>query len=182
MHKHGIFGSPLWRLRLIETPGEGGSGNEGDPQPPADPPQQSGNDPDGEKLGPAGLKALKAEREENKATKAKLAEAEAKIKEFEDKDKTESEKQAEHLKELEASSSANERKATQYEVAAEKGIPLKLATRLRGSTKEEMLADADSLAELLKITPKTPKADPSQGKGDNPKPTTLQEAIAGHLK
>lgn len=41
-------------------------------------------------------------------------------------------------------------KVLRYEVAAEKGIPLNLAHRLHGATKEEMGKDADELLKVLK--------------------------------
>ena len=175
--------NPFW-LRFVTMPSEGG-GSDGEGTTPAE-----GNDPekpneDGDRLGEPGLRALRAEREANKAAKAKIAEYESRIKEFEDRDKTEAEKTAERTRELERSSAANARKALQYEVAAEKGIPLSLATRLRGDDKDALLKDADDLLPLLQHEPdtqRTPKADKSAGHGGGPKPTTLQQAIAGHLK
>lgn len=177
----------LRHVRMIVADGGEGGGvaedGQGDPEPKPDESNAEQQGDESEKLGENGLKALKAEREANKAAKAKLAEYEAQIQAFKDKDKTESEKEAERLQALEKSNSENARKALQYEVAAEKGIPLKLAVRLHGADKDSMLADADELLPLIQQTkPNIPKPDKSQGRGGKPKPTSLSAAIAGHLK
>ncbi|MCI1635200.1 hypothetical protein [Bifidobacterium sp.] len=176
----------LRHVRMIVADGGEGSGTDsgqGDPEPKPDENHAEQQGVESEKLGENGLRALKAEREANKAAKAKLAEYEAQIQAFKDKDKTESEKEAERLQALEKSNSENARKALQYEVAAEKGIPLKLAARLHGADKDAMLADADELLPLIQQTkPNIPKPDKSQGRGGKPKPASLSAAIAGHLK
>lgn len=177
----------LRHVRMVVADGGEGGGvaedGQGDPEQKTDEinAEQQGNESGN--LGENGMKALKAEREANKAAKAKIAEYEAKIKAFEDRNKTESEKEDERVQALEKSNAENSRKALQYEVAAEKGIPLKLATRLRGDDKDSMLADADELLPLIQQTKTNiPKPDKSQGRGGKPKPTSLSAAIAGHLK
>jgi hypothetical protein len=162
---------------------EGGSAGDPPQTPEAEPktePEPEGADD--ENLGEGGVKALKAEREANKAAKAELAELQAKLKTFEDKDKTEAEKQAEKLASLEKSSTENALKAQRYEVAAEAGLPLKLAGRIRGDDHDSMLADAKELLSYAGDKPHTPKPDPSQGKGGIIKPASLSEAIAAHYK
>lgn len=152
--------------------------------PPATPP--AGSDPDDkgqEPLGAAGLKALEAERAANKASRKQIADLQAKLKEYEDKDKSEAEKTAERLANLEKTSTANQARADRLEVALDKGLPKTLADRLRGSTREEMEADADELLKLVNDNkPKTPKPDPSQGHGGGgAKPVSMEEAIAAAL-
>ena len=174
-------------VRTVVAEGDGGGSGQDDDGTRSDSGEQTVEDhkpEDDETLGENGMKALKAERDANKAAKARIAEYEAKIKAFEDKNKTESEKEAERIQALEKSNAENSRKALQYEVAAEKGIPLKLATRLRGNDKDAMLNDADDLLPLIhnETKPTTPKPDKSQGHGGKPKPTTLSAAIAGHMK
>jgi hypothetical protein len=172
-------------IRTIITEGDGGGTGEGQGDPAPKPEEESENaGKDDEQLGESGLKALKAEREANKTAKAKIAEYEAKLKAIEDQDKTDSQKEAERVKALEQSNAENARKALQYEVAAEKGLPLSLATRLRGSDKDGMLKDAEELLPLIQNDhkPAGPKPDKSQGKGGSPKPASLEAAIAGHLK
>lgn len=168
-------------LRTVIAQDEGvgsGSGDQGEPE------LHSDNPPQEQELGEAGIKALKAERDANKAAKANIATLEAKVKAYEDRDKTEDEKRAEQVKQLEQTNAANALKVLQYEVAAEKGIPLQMASRLRGNDRDSMIEDADSLLPLLQIDvkPNVPKADKSQGHSGKPKPATLQDAIAGHFK
>lgn len=171
-------------IRLVDTPAD-----EGGPTPPD---LQDNPDPEPDKdepLGEGGMKALKAERETNKQLKATIAELSEKVKAFEDKDKTEAEKQAEALATARKTAEEASLKADRYEVAAAKGIPLTAAARLRGSTREEMEADADDLLKLLNLgkgedglNPNPPKPDPSQGKGGDPKPSSLSDAITQHYK
>lgn len=173
------------RIRAIVQPDPEGQGS-GEPDPRAqgqagEPQPDTGDEP----LGEGGKKALEAERQTAKAAKARAAELEAKLKEYEGRDKTEEQKQAERLEELQRTAEASQRKALQYEVAAAKGIPLKLATRLRGDTEEDMSKDAEDLSALIgtqEVKPAAPKPDRSQGMGGGPKPTNLAEAIAGHYK
>ena len=182
MHKRWNF---LRFIRTVVAEVDGGGSDSGEDRSDSVKPDVEDPKPeDNESLGENGMKALKAEREANKAAKARIAEYEAKIKAFEDKNKTESEKEAERIQALEKSNAENSRKALQYEVAAEKGIPLKLATRLRGDERDAMLNDADELLPLIhnEMKPTTPKPDRSQGHGGTPKPTSLSAAIAGHLK
>ena len=128
-----------------------------------------------DKLGDGGKRALQAERDARKQAERALADLQ---KQVEDANKTAEQKAAEALAEAQKASEMNAAKALRYEVAAAKGIDLKLASRLTGSTKEELEADADSLKALL--APTGPKPDPSQGHGSNPKPTNLSEAISAH--
>jgi hypothetical protein len=58
-----------------------------------------------------------------------------------------------------------------------------LAERLQGSTREELESDADSLLKLVSVQNNTNvKPDPSQGKGGDPKPHSLSEAISAYYK
>jgi hypothetical protein len=67
------------------------------------------------------------------------------------------------------------------EVAAEKGLSTQQAARLRGATREELVADADELVALFPTAPagpRNPAPDPSQGaRGGQPGPD-LQAQIA----
>lgn len=136
---------------------------------PADPPK-----PDDQPLGAAGLKALQEERDARKALEKQLA-ALAPLQKLADAlgtgtpaagGKSEvdllNERFAQHEKTV-----AEERSARwRAEVAHEKGLSPAQAARLAGSTREELLADADSLLALFPTTPATPgtpRPDPSQG-------------------
>ncbi|RSX56766.1 DUF4355 domain-containing protein [Bifidobacterium samirii] len=175
-------------IRPIEDPAAAGGSDPGDPNGgDPDPAAPAGHDPD-DPLGEGGMKALKAERETNRQLKAQIAQLAEQVKAFEDKDKTEAQKQAEALQAATATAAEATLKATRYEVAAAKGIPLDAAARLRGATREEMEADADDLLRLLDPdrgegrNPDPPKPDPSQGKGGDPRPSSLADAISRHYK
>lgn len=65
------------------------------------------------------------------------------------------------------------------EVAAEKGLSPALAERLRGSSKEELAADADALLALIPAQssgPRNPAPDPSQGVRSGAAPAQLTRA------
>lgn len=109
---------------------------------------------------PKGLSAEEAARLQ-KALKQANKEAEQrrlKLKEIEDRDKSESEKLTERTRELESNLTTAQATALRYEIALDKGIPKSIATRLQGSTREEMEADAD---ELLKTLGDASKKSPS---------------------
>ena len=186
-------GRPIW-------PVLGGDGTEAPPvpapppTPPAQPPGQpapasqpsgtqtpptSGED---DPLGPAGLKALQAEREARAALERRLTALEplAKLasamgvdpgKEPTDADKLR-ERQSALEKEL-----ADERQARwRAEVAQEKKLTAAQATRLVGTTREDLLADADA---LLSAFPTAAPPDPAKPGAARPKPDPAQGARPG---
>ena len=73
-----------------------------------------------------------------------------KLKEFEDRDKTDAQKLLEERDALKSERDLLKIENLRREVAIEKGIDLKAASRLVGTTREELEADADVLAEVLK--------------------------------
>lgn len=118
-------------------------------------------------LGEAGKKALTAERAAKKAAEKQLADLQKRLQEFEDRDKTEAQKLAERVAAAEQERDALKLTAMRQRIALEKGLPPQLADRLKGSTEEEMSADADALLELVPVgaadgTP-GPRPDLSQG-------------------
>jgi hypothetical protein len=92
------------------------------------------------------VKKLRAEAAEARTARNEL---EKKVKSFEDRDKTEQQKLEERAATAEGNLTKAEMKVLRFEVAADKGIPLKHAHRLQGSTKEELAKDADELAKEL---------------------------------
>lgn len=149
-----------------------------EPTPPAgDPPAPTNPTPPpaaDEPLGPPGLRALQAERERVDALQKELA-ALAPLKQFAASlgagtpaadGKNEVQLLTDRLAQHEADLAAERRARWCAEIAAEKGISSQLAARLQGATREELAADADTLAALLPKspqTPGTPAPDPSQG-------------------
>lgn len=204
--RRGIFGSifkhPHLRFFTAEV-GQGGSagtGESGQPDPSdqaGDQPHGDGNagkngetgedDSDDEPLGEAGLKALHRERAAVKAEREARQKLEAKIQEFENAAKTDDEKKAEaaeaerkQVEETAAALAQAQALNLRYEVAADKGIDMKLAARLSGESREDLEKDADALLELIG-TPRVPRPDPSAGRGGEPvKPRSLNEAIGQH--
>lgn len=105
-------------------------------------------------------------------THARKHEAEAKklrdrVKELDDADKSEIEKASGRAAEAEKRAEDAELRALRLEIAAEKGLTASAAKRLHGSTREELEADADDLAELIK-----PAADTDSGTSSKGTPTT----------
>lgn len=160
----------------------------GDPAPaPTDPtapaPTPAPADPAGDKpLGPAGERALAAEREARKTLERQLAEL-APLKDFAaalsgGKKPADGKTEVEVLNERFASYEKDlqgEREARwRAEVASEKGLSAQQAARLRGTTRDELIADADDLLQLFPgaaTAPRTPAPDPSQGaRGGQPGP------------
>lgn len=90
---------------------------------------------------------------ENLAKVNELSPAAARLAEIEESNKTAEQKTAERVAALEeadrskdATITGLEAKLIRYEVAASKGLDLKAALRLQGSTREEIEADADDFA------------------------------------
>lgn len=111
-------------------------------------------------LGDGGKKAIDAERARARAAERRAAEAEAKLKAAADEKLSDQEKVAKRAAEAEDRAVKAEGRALRYEAAAESGLPLTLAMRLQGSTKEELLADAESLKSQL-----APAATATNGDG-----------------
>lgn len=108
----------------------------------------NGDDDDRSGDGAGGDDVAKMKKALNKANK----EAESfrlKLKEYEDRDKSETEKLTERSRELESNLTSAELRALRYEIALDKGIPKSIASRLQGSTREEMESDADELLKTL---------------------------------
>ena len=106
---------------------------------------------------------IKAQREQEKVYKAQLKELEAlkaeKQKQAEAQ-MTEAERAKKQADELALENAKLKADLLRREVVAETGIPSILADRLHGTTKEELLADAQKLLELL---PKPKTATPTIG-------------------
>jgi hypothetical protein len=88
-------------------------------------------------------------RREAADARKRAGEAEARLKELADRDKTETEKLAERATTAEARAQEAESRLLRYEVAEARGLDLKAAAFLAGSTREEIEARADELGELL---------------------------------
>lgn len=94
-----------------------------------------------------------------------------KLKEYEDRDKTEQQKLEERAAAAEKAAAEREAALLRYRVATAKGLPAELVERLRGSTEEELAADADSLLAMLKPQRVTGATDQGSRGGDAPTAT-----------
>lgn len=97
-----------------------------------------------------------------KALKKANKEAETarkKVKEYEDATKSEQEKLTESLSEAEKRAETASLTALRYEVALDKGIPKSIASRLQGTTREELETDAAELLETITGDKPTPSFD-----------------------
>ena len=84
-------------------------------------------------------------RDENAGHRTKLKETNQKLQEYEDRNKSESQKLADRAEAAERAAAESTARLLRYEVAADKGLPMSLAGRLQGSSKEELEADAEKL-------------------------------------
>lgn len=120
--------------------------------------------PADEPLREPGKRALEAERTRAAAAEKALTELR---KEIEDSKKSTEQRVADDLAAAQRTANESATKALRYEVAAAKGLDLKFAARLSGSTKEELEADADALIALIPqagepLAPRGPHV-PSEG-------------------
>ncbi len=142
------------------------------PEPSAGDPPKTTDKPD-EPLGEAGLKALREERKARERLESELRTYEPLKKLLsalnggeEPKGKSDVETLAERLANYETELATERAARWRAEVAAEKGLTPAQAARLHGSTRDELLTDADALLSLFPApqgTPGVPKPDPSQG-------------------
>ncbi len=116
-------------------------------------------------LSDAGKRALSEERKARaaaertaKAAQKQLDEVAKRLTAFEDRDKTELQRATEAVAAAEKRAAEAEQKWLRQRVATDKKLPSALADRLRGSTEEEMSADADALLAGLPKPP-TPSFD-----------------------
>lgn len=132
----------------------------------------------------------KAMSRKHEADAKKNADAAKRLAELEEEDKTEQQKLTDAKLAAEKKAEEAELRALRYEVAAEKGLSPKLAARLSGSDREELLADADELLVLMgsdkdpevkKPPSRTPKEKLKSGsepeKDPEPDPLKLAESI-----
>jgi len=111
--------------------------------------ETSGNSPE---LTDAGKRAIAAERKAAREAQRRADELASRLKAFEDRDKTEQQRAMERAETAEKALRDAESRAIRYEVAAEKGLSVKQAARLIGSTREELEADADELLNDLGVS------------------------------
>ena len=95
---------------------------------------------------------------------------------IEESQKTEAQKLADARTAAEKVATDSQAEAMRLRVALAKSLPADMADRLRGSTKEELEADADALLKLFKASPST--GDPARVVADL-RPGALPASAAG---
>lgn len=114
----------------------------------------AGATPDESALGDPGKAALAVERTARKAAEKAATDAAAALQAIKDKDASASEVATRKAGEAEARATQAEHRIAQIDAAIAAKLDLALATRLQGTTPEELLADAKVLAK--QFTPATP--------------------------
>ena len=118
-------------------------------------------------------------------TRAKAAKADSedasKWREYEAAQKPIQERMAEELAQTKAAAAEAAAKLLRYEIASSKGITGEATKLLKGSTQEELEAEADLLLALIanQSKPKTPMPDENQGK---PAPSSVGQLTKEDLK
>lgn len=109
-----------------------------------------------EQLGDAGKKALEAEREARKKADREISELRSRLETFEDAQRTDEEKRSRELEKLREKAASEEKRAAELErrliasrVAREVGLPSEMEERLRGTSEDEIKADAEKLREVI---------------------------------
>lgn len=153
------------------------------PTPPAPTPTPPAPD-DG--LGDAGRKAIAAERKAARDAQAHATQLETRLKEYEDRDKSDSEKAIARAETAERRVAELELSSARLEAAAEHGLTPEQATRLIGTTRDELMADAPKLKALVAPTVGTNEpSHPDFDLGQRPAPlvtdTSPQGLIAAGL-
>lgn len=120
---------------------------------------------------------------ERRASEAKFADAVAKATEYDklsDKEKTDLQRQTERAEQLEKDLAGERTARLRLEAAQEARLPVEMAARLQGTTKEELKADAEALAKLLPAQQATNSFRDAQGRAAGPAGTTdwLRESLA----
>lgn len=108
---------------------------------------RSEDEPKGRQYTEAYVKQL---RSENAELRTRVGEVEERLQEHEDAGKSELEKLTAKASEAEQRAGAAEQRALRYEIAAERGLDLKAAEFLSGTTREEIELRAEELGKLLK--------------------------------
>lgn len=123
-----------------------------------------------------------ARKWENRAKASKAdSEAAAKWRDYEAAQKPVQERLAEELAQTKAQAAEAAAKLLRYEIASAKGITGEATKLLKGTTQEELEAEADLLNALIanQSKPKTPLPDENQGK---PAPASLGQLTEADLQ
>lgn len=164
------------------TPGDPAPTPTPQPTPPGDP-APAPTDPPDAPLGPPGLRALQAEREARERLEREFAPLRPLLAALGGQPagdgRTDLERLNERLVQHESDLSAERTARWRAEVAHERGLTPGQASRLRGDTREALLADADDLLAAFPAPPADPprpgpRPDPAQGPRPGEKASSLE--------
>ena len=161
------------------TPTEAESVSPVDPLAPQPVPEPEGAEVEAQESGGIDWKAKS--REWEKRAKAN-AQAAKKLEEIEDAKKSEIERATSKQQRAEKERDEAVAKLLRYEVATSAGLPLSVAHRLQGSTKDELEADARELSKLLadkkEAQRKESLTDPTAGRSSGAGSSTAEQFAA----
>ena len=144
------------------------------PDAPDAPPATPAQEPKPETDWKAEAKKWELRAKENKTAAERLTT-------LEDSQKTEAQKLTDRAESAERERDEIRTESLRFRIAAEKGLTPKQASRLRGTTEEELTADADDLLADFPSGPRRPNGDVGQGPRDTPvvqdDPKTLANAV-----
>ncbi len=122
-----------------------------------------------------------ARKWESRAKEAQAFKEQAdKWREYESSQKTEHEKMAEELARLKAEASQASAELLRFKIASEKGITGDATRLLKGSTQEELEAEAELLLSLIADQSKKPSLQPDENQG-KPAPSNIGQITEAEL-
>jgi hypothetical protein len=119
----------------------------------------------GQQPGPVPYDRFKQANDKAKQLETQLAELRGQLEARENEGKTQVEQLTDQLTKLQTQFETERIQRQRLEVVTKKGLPPALASRLQGSTTDEMEADADALLQFVKLSeaPGVPPASPRSG-------------------
>lgn len=143
-----------FKNRILYTTDDEGGGSPPPEKPGEDPPKKSG----GQEKPPATWDEI-FEHPRFKELNKRASDAEGRLKQIEEERKKADEERLKKQEEWKELAEKREReleverlKRLQFEIGSEKGLPSRLISRLNGSTREELEADADAILSILEDT------------------------------
>lgn len=133
---------------------------------PVTPPEPPVEEPFDKDRAMATIEKLRAIEKQHRQDKKELERLQAEEKKRADAQLSETDRLQKERDEIAAENAKIKSDLLRREVVEEAGLPVSFASRLQGTTKEELLADAKELAKTLpqlKVAPKVPPTNPSNG-------------------
>ena len=136
--------------------------------------EQSAEEPFDKERAMATIKNLREIEKQAKKDKAELEKLRAEEQKRIEAEMSETERLSKQAQEAQARAAQLEAELLRRDVITETGLPPVLAERLKGSTKEEMLADAEALKKALPLTKVAPHIQPNNPANGEKKETDAE--------